>query len=168
MTHKKTKKIALYGVLVAVALILSYVESLIPAFYAVPGMKLGLTNVVVVFALYFLGNKSAMAINLIRILLVSLLFGNFMGLAYSLVGGMLSTIVMILLKRTGKFKIVTVSIVGGVVHNLGQVLVAVVLLQTTSLAYYFLILWFAGIAAGFVIGIISALLVKRLQKIIVV
>ena len=158
------KTIARYGLLIALALILSYAEAQIPAFFAVPGMKLGLTNLVVLLALYLMGSGSAVTINMIRIVLVALLFGNGMSLAYNAAGGLLSGFVMILLKRTGKFSVVTVSIVGGIMHNVGQILVAMVLLRTNSLAWYLLILWFTGIASGAVIGILSGLLCGRLEK----
>lgn len=165
MRNNKTGKVATYGLLIALAMILSYVEAQIPAFFAVPGMKLGLTNVVVLFALYRIGYKSAFFINLLRILLVAMLFGNGMSLAYSLAGGMLSTIVMMLLKRSGSFRMVTVSIVGGITHNIGQILVAILILQTTALAWYLLILWFSGLASGLVIGLIGAEILKRMKSI---
>jgi heptaprenyl diphosphate synthase len=162
---KKTKVIAQYGLIIAMALILSGIEAQIPAFFALPGMKLGLTNVVILFALYRMGAKSALQVNLLRILLVALMFGNGVSLAYSVVGGILSTLAMIALKKIGKFSIITVSIIGGVIHNLGQILVAMILLETVSLAWYLLILWFTGIASGFVIGLIGGELCKRLEKI---
>jgi heptaprenyl diphosphate synthase len=162
---KKTKTIAQYGLLIAVALILSYVEAQIPAFFAVPGMKLGLTNVVVLFALYRMGEKSALAVNLLRIFLVAILFGNGMSLAYSVAGGLLSGLVMILLKKTGKFRMVTVSVAGSVSHNIGQILVAMALLGTTSIAWYLLVLWFTGIASGLLIGVVGGELCRRLEKV---
>jgi heptaprenyl diphosphate synthase len=160
----KTDRIAKYSLLIALAMILSYLEAQIPAFFAVPGMKLGLTNVVVLTALYLMDAKSAMLINLLRIFLVSVMFGNGMSLAYSAAGGILSGIVMILLKRTGKFSIVTVSAAGGVCHNVGQILVAMALLETRALGWYLLILWFTGLAAGLAIGILGGMLVKRLER----
>ncbi len=165
MTNSKTQRTALYGLLIALAMILSYVEAQIPVFFAVPGMKLGLTNIVVLYALYRIGYSGAFLINLARILLVGMLFGNGMSIAYSLAGGLLSTLIMMLLKKTGKFRIVTVSIAGGITHNIGQILVAVVMLQTTELAWYLLVLWFSGLASGCVIGLICGELVKRLKNI---
>lgn len=162
---KRSRMVAQYGCLVALALILSYVEAQIPAFFAVPGMKLGLTNMVVLFALYRMGSKSAVIVNFLRIFLVSLLFGNGMSLAYSVAGGLLSGLVMILLKRTGKFRIVTVSVAGGIAHNIGQVLTAMVLLKTNTLAWYLLVLWFTGLGSGFVIGFLSGELCRRLERI---
>ena len=161
----KGKQAAQYGMLIALALILSYVEAQIPAFFAVPGMKVGLTNLVVLIALYRMGPRSALVINLLRMVLVSILFGNIMSLAYSVAGGLLSWLVMVGLRKTEKFGIVTVSAVGGVAHNVGQILVAILLLETRSLAWYLLVLWFTGLAAGAVIGIIGGLLCDRLEKI---
>ena len=160
-----TRKTAQYGMMVALALIMSYIEAQIPAFVAVPGMKLGLTNIVVVAALYLLGTKSAMFINIVRIFLVSLLFGNTMSLAFSLVGGMLSTIIMIFLKKSDKFSTVGVSAAGGITHNIGQILVAVFLLNTSAIAWYLPILWISGIFSGIVIGIIAGIVTSRLAKV---
>ncbi len=160
-----TRKIAQYGMMVALALIMSYIEAQIPAFVAVPGMKLGLTNIVVVAALYLLGTKSAMFINIVRIFLVSLLFGNTMSLAFSLVGGMLSTIIMIFLKKSDKFSTVGVSAAGGITHNIGQILVAVFLLNTSAIAWYLPILWISGVFSGIVIGIIAGIVTSRLAKV---
>ena len=161
-----TRTVATYGLLIAVALVLSYLESLIPPFFAIPGMKVGLTNLVVLIAMYLLGTKSALCINIVRVLLVGLLFGNAFSLIYSIAGAFLSWIVMILLKKTGKFSIVPVSIAGGVFHNIGQILVAMFVLHTASVAWYLLILWFSGIAAGAIIGLIGGILVKRLEKVV--
>ena len=161
----KAKKIALYGVMAAAALILSYVESLIPAFFAVPGMKLGLTNIVVLVMLYLISARSALLVNIVRIILVSILFGNIASFAYSIAGGLLSFLVMYLLKKSGRVSIVAVSIAGGAAHNAGQILTAMFLLHTVSLAWYLIILWFAGITAGAVIGIIGAVLTRKLSKV---
>ena len=158
-----TKRITQYGIMVALALVMSYIEAQIPAFVAVPGMKLGLTNIVVVVTLYLMGSKSAMFINLVRIILVSLLFGNAMSFAFSLAGGMLSTVVMIVLKKTGKFSTVGVSAAGGITHNIGQILVAIFLLNTKAVAWYLPILWISGIVSGVVIGIASGLIASRLK-----
>lgn len=162
---KKSRFVAQYGLLVAIALILSYIEAQIPAFFAVPGMKLGLTNIVVLIALYQMGVRSALLINILRVLLVSLLFGNGMSLAYSLAGGLLSWAVMVGLKKTGRFHMVTISIAGGVAHNIGQILVAMLILGTTALAWYLLVLWFTGLASGAVIGVIGGELCRRWEKI---
>ncbi len=160
----RTKKITTIGILIALALILSYVESQIPAFVAIPGMKLGLTNIVVLTTLYILDVKSAMLINVIRIIIVAILFGSAMSFAFSFVGGMLSTIVMILLKKSGRMKIIGVSAAGGISHNIGQILTAMVLLGTKAIAWYLPVLWISGIFSGVVIGIIGGLVTARLGK----
>ena len=159
----KTRKIAEYGLLVALAMIMSYAEAQIPAFFPVPGMKLGLTNIVVLFALYCMDTKSALEINFLRVILVSFLFGNAMGFAYSLAGALLSGFVMFSLKKTGWFGIVTVSIAGGIAHNVGQILVAMAVMGTKAVAWYLLALWFTGMASGTVIGVIGAQICKRMK-----
>ena len=142
--NTKTNKIALYGVLTTLAIILGYVEMQLPAFFAVPGIKPGLTNIVVVVALYSLGDKSSLFINFVRIAIVSMLFGTLMAFIFSAVGGILSTTIMILLKKTGKFSPIGVSAVGGVSHNIGQIIVAMFVTGTTNIAWYLAILWITG------------------------
>lgn len=159
----KTKKIATYGVMAALAMILSYVEMQLPAFVAIPGVKLGLTNIVVLVALYKMGYKSALFINVVRIIAVSLLFGTFMSFAFSFTGGMLSTLVMILLKKSDKFSAVGVSVAGGITHNIGQILAAMLLLNTKAIIWYLPVLWLSGILSGLLIGLIGALIVKRIK-----
>ena len=160
----KTKHLALYGMLTALALVLGYVEAMIPALFAVPGMKLGLTNLVVLVALYRMDTKSAVCINGIRIVLTSILFGTAVSFLYSLAGGLLSGAGMIALRQTGKFQPVTVSILGGVLHNVGQILVAMVLLKTSAIAWYLLVLWISGIAAGAVVGLLGSWMLERLPE----
>ena len=160
----KTRKVTDYALLTTLALILSYVESQVPAFFAVPGMKLGLTNLVVMVALYRMGDRDAVTVNMIRICLSALLFGNGFSLAYSLSGGLLSGFTMIALKRTEKFSIIGVSIAGGLSHNIGQILASMVLLGTWRVAAYFIALWASGIAAGLAIGVLSGEIVRRLPQ----
>ena len=159
-----TQKLALRGMLVAAAFILSWIEAQIPAFFSVPGIKLGLTNLVVLVALYCLGEKDAVAVNILRILLAGFTFGNVFSLLYSMAGGILSGVMMILLKKSGKFQLATVSVAGGVSHNVGQILVAMVVLETKSILYYLPVLWISGITAGLVVGLIGQEVVKRLPK----
>ena len=158
----KTKRIALTGLLIALALILSYLESLVPTPFAVPGVKLGLPNLVVVFAIYRLRARTAAAISLLRVALVALLFGSVMSLAYSAAGAACSFAVMLLLKRSGRFGCTGVSVAGAVTHNLAQIATAALLLETGALAWYFPVLVLTGTAAGIVIGLLAALLVKRI------
>lgn len=159
----KASKVAQYGLLTALALVLSWVESLVPPLW-VPGVKLGLPNLAIVFALYRLGFRDACVISLARVVLVALLFGNGAALAYSVAGAALSLALMGLLKRTGKFSSVGVSVAGGVAHNAGQILVAMAMLETARLAWYLPVLWISGTIAGVLVGIVSGVLVKRVPE----
>ena len=160
----KASKVAQYGLITALALVLSWLESLLPPL-GVPGVKLGLPNLAVVFALYRLGWRDACASSLVRVVLVTLLFGNGASLAYSVAGAALSLTAMGLLKKTGKFSPVGVSVAGGVAHNAGQILVAMALLETARLAWYLPVLWVSGTVAGVLIGIVSGVLVKRVPDV---
>lgn len=160
----ETRKIARMGLLTALALILSYVESLIPAFVAVPGVKMGLANIVVVFALYTLGPGEAAIVSIIRVLLSSLLFGSILSLSYSAAGAVISLLSMIILMKAKIFGVTSVSVTGGVFHNLGQILVACLVLETDVLLYYLPVLILSGTITGAVIGIASSIVIKRLQK----
>ena len=157
------KAIARFGLLIALALVLSYLESLIPLSFTVPGIKLGLPNLVVIFALYRLSPKAAALISLLRVLLVSVLFGSVLSLAYSAAGAVLSFLVMWVLKRSGKFGCTGVSVAGAVAHNFGQILTAAVVLETGRLTWYLPVLCVSGTAAGICIGLLSALLIKRIK-----
>lgn len=158
----RAKKIASYGLLTALCLILGYLESLVPPLLPIPGMKLGLSNVVVMTALYLLGPVDALLINGLRILISGILFGRGVGFFYALAGGILSGIVMILLKKTKKFGIIAVSITGGLFHNLGQLLVAYFLIGSSRIFYYLPFLWISGIAAGAFIGLLAGIVTKYL------
>ncbi len=149
-----TNKIALCGVLTSLAAIFSYVEAIIPFNFGVPGIKLGLANVVIVFALYTLGTSYAVIISIVRIIIVSSLFSSPAVAMYSLAGALLSLVCMALLKKTGKFSTVGVSMAGGVFHNLGQLAVAAAVVETLQLLYYLPVLIFAGMITGILIGII--------------
>lgn len=159
----KASKVAQYGLLTALALVLSWLESLLPPLGA-PGVKLGLPNLAIVFALYRLGWKDACVISLVRVALVTLLFGNGAALAYSIAGAALSLTLMGLLNKTGKFSSIGVSVAGGVAHNAGQILVAMALLETSRLAWYLPVLWISGTVAGVLVGVISGILVKRIPE----
>jgi len=161
----KTKKIAHMGMLVAVAFVLSYVESLFPVSLGIPGIKLGLSNIVVVICLYEYPTGQAFGIAIVRILLGGLAFGGLSAMMYSFAGGMLSFFVMFLLKKSGRFSVYGVSIAGGVCHNVGQVLLAAAVLQTGLLLYYLPALLLAGCIAGAGIGFVAGLLEKRLHGI---
>ena len=160
----ETRKIARMGLLVALSMILSYVESLIPAFVAVPGVKVGLANIVVIFALYTLGSIEALTVSLLRVILSSFLFGSVLSLLYSLSGALLSLGGMILMKKVKIFSTTAVSVTGGVLHNVGQILVACLVLETDVLLYYLPVLILSGTITGAVIGIIASLVIKRLEN----
>ena len=159
-----TKRIARYGLLIALALILSYVESLLPVFVAVPGVKMGLPNIVIMFALYSLGVKDAAIISLIRVVLAGALFGSVFSMLYSAAGAVLSLAVMAVLLKTKRFSPVGVSVAGGVAHNAGQIIVAILVTETAQLIYYLPVLCISGIAAGILIGVVSGIIINRLQK----
>ena len=158
-------KVAVFGVLASLALILSYVELLIPINFGIPGMKLGLANLLVVILLYKGCPRDALLLSVIRILLSGLIFGNMFSIFYSLGGGLLSLAVMVFLKKTGQFTVAGISIGGGASHNVGQLLVAMFVVQTYQVGYYLPVLLIAGVITGAVIGILSAEVLKRTQSI---
>ena len=162
MRRLRTNKVALCAVFTALAMILSYVESMIPNFFPAPGMKLGLTNLLVVFALYCWSPKEALVINVMRIFLVGFLFGNPYSIAYSLAGCILSYFVMLLLKKTNKFSVVGISMAGGVFHNVGQIIVAYMVVANFGLVSYLPFLIVGGAITGFLIGILSDEMLRRL------
>ena len=158
-----TKRIARYGLLIALALILRYLESLIPVFVAVPGVKMGLPNIVIMFALYSLGTKDAVIISLIRVVLAGAMFGNVFAILYSAAGAVLSLLVMALLLKTKRFGPIGVSVAGGVAHNVGQIIVAILVTETAQIVFYLPVLCISGIAAGVLIGIVSGIVIERLK-----
>lgn len=158
-----TKKLALTSVMISLAIVLSYVEKLIPAFVAVPGVKIGLANIAVVFTLYKMGTKDAFVVSLLRVVIANLLFGSILSLLYSLAGALVSLIVMAVLKKTSLFSTVGVSIAGGVIHNMAQLVVACFFVGSDILKYYSPVLLLTGIVSGAVIGLIAAVLIKRIE-----
>lgn len=158
----ETRKVVHMGMLIALAMVLSFIESQIPAFIAVPGIKLGLANIAVVFALYSLGFREALCVSLIRVVLSAILFGSVVSGLYSAAGAILSLLGMALLKKSGFFGTVGVSVSGAVLHNLGQIGIACFILRTQALVYYLPFLILSAVVSGVVIGIIAAVLVERL------
>ena len=156
------KKTAFYGMFLALALVAGYIEQLIPINLGIPGVKLGLANIV----LYIVGVPAACLISVLRILLSGFLFGSGFAMVYSAAGAAMSMLVMALLKKTKKFSSVGVSVAGGIFHNVGQIIVAMIVLETKALAYYLPILILSGLVAGILIGILSGILTKRLNPII--
>ena len=150
----------------ALALVAGYGEQLIPVNPGIPGVKLGLANIVTMILLYVLGLRASVIVSALRILLSGFLFGNGFAIIYSAAGAALSILVMTILKKTGKFSCVGVSVAGGVFHNVGQILVAMVVLETKALYYYLPILILSGLAAGILVGILSGILIRRLSPVI--
>ena len=160
------RRYSVLGLLTTVALVLSYVEAILPPIWsAVPGIKIGLPNIIIIFILYKTGLKDAITVSEIRLFLVALLFGNVMNLAYSAAGAILSLSLMTLCKKLNLFSTVGVSIVGGVAHNLGQILVAMAIFETSQIGYYMLVLAVTGTVAGVFVGIVASIIIKRFEKI---
>ena len=162
LKDRRTRLLAVSAMFAALALIFSYIEVLIPLPVPIPGIKLGIANLVVLIAIYRLGFKHAFVINMVRILIAGLLFSGVFGMIYSLAGGILSIVVMYLLYRTGLFSMIGVSMAGGVCHNLGQLLTACVLLSNTAIMSYFPVLLFSGLISGIAIGLLAYVIEKRL------
>jgi heptaprenyl diphosphate synthase len=163
MKKNNTQKLALLGLLTALALIASYIEMLIPLPIGIPGVKLGLANLIIVWALYTVKAREALLINIMRILLVGFLFGNLSMILYSMAGALLSFLCMYLAKKSGLFSILGVSVIGGIMHNVGQLLVAMAVLETGTLIYYGPILLIAGVVTGLLIGIVAGEVQKRIS-----
>lgn len=160
----KTKKITLIAVSVTLALVMSYLESLVPLNIAVPGIKMGLANLVIIFVIYRMGFSDACVVSLMRVLLVAILFGNAMSLIYSVSGAVLSLLVMFIMLKTDRFSPVGVSVTGAIMHNVGQIIAAVFVLGTSQIAYYLPVLLVSGIVTGTIIGTVSARLIKRVPN----
>ena len=148
--------------LAALGLIFSYIEVLIPFHPGIPGIKLGLANLVVIVALYALGSRYAFVINMVRVIVAGLLFTGVFGMLYSLAGAIVSFAGMVLIKKTGLFSVTGVSVCGGVCHNLGQILVAAVLISSLKIFAYFPVLIISGVISGCIIGAVSFLILQRL------
>lgn len=158
-----TKKITTLALTVSLALVLSFIESRIPAFVAIPGIKVGLANIAVIFTLYKLGVKEAVIVSVIRVFLVSVLFGSPVSLIYSISGAVLSLLFMILLKKLTPLTEITVSVIGGVMHNVGQICAASFMLETNVVIYYLPFLMLSGTVAGIAVGAVSGLLIKKVK-----
>ncbi|MEQ2577230.1 Gx transporter family protein [Hominiventricola aquisgranensis] len=165
--QNKTKRLALMGLLTALGLIIGYIEFLIPIPLGIPGVKPGFANIVIVWALYSLGPWEALMINGMRIFLSGFLFGNFSMILYSLAGAAVSFLCMCLAKKSGLFSMTGVSMIGGVMHNMGQLLVAMAVLETVSLVYYGPVLLAAGVITGLLIGIVTGEVKKRITAALV-
>lgn len=164
--NRKTQAAALYGMLIALAFIFSYIETMIPFPIPIPGVKLGLANLVNVVGLYSVGAVGTAAVSLVRIVLVGFTFSNTYGMLYSLAGGILSLIVMILAKRSGWFGKAGVSILGGIFHNIGQLTVAAYVTKTAGVFTYFPVLLMAGVVTGSVIGLLGGMVLERIDPVV--
>lgn len=155
--------VALYGMFISVTLVVSYLESFIPLPIPVMGVKIGLSNIVILWILYAMGIKAAVIVDALRVLLAGFLFGNLYSILFSLAGASLSLGVMILLKKTKVFSIIGVSIAGGVCHNIGQIIVAIIVLENIRIAYYLPGLIICGVVFGIVIGIVGGIVYKKVK-----
>ena len=160
------KKTAYMGMLTALAFVFSYIESLLPINLGVPGIKLGLANLVIIVTLYTMGIKAACTLSLVRIVLTGFTFGNPVSMIYSLAGGILSLVIMILAKRSKTFSVTGVSVLVGVFHNFGQIMVAAAVVEMASLFYYLPVLILSGTIAGVAIGLLASILIQHLIKMI--
>ena len=160
---KRNKKLTSLALTIAFAMILSYVESKVPPLVAIPGIKVGLANIAVIFTLYKFSAKDAVIVSLLRVLLVSMLFGTGVSLIYSVSGAILSLSVMILLKKLTPLGEVTVSVCGGVMHNVGQIAAASFMLSTNVVVYYLPFLILSGTIAGIAVGVAAAMMVKKIN-----
>ena len=164
--NNKTYRLTLTAMLTVIALMFSYVEAMIPITLGIPGFKLGFANIMIIIAIYALDARYALAINLTRIVLSGLLFGTPFSMMHSLAGGMLSLVVMLILKRTKWFSVIGVSMAGGVIHNLGQLMVAAFAVSNIRMFIYFPVLVFTGIATGIGTGVISYVVLTKLSSVL--
>ena len=156
-------KITTFALTISVAMLLSYIESRVPAFVAIPGIKVGLANIAVIFTLHKFGARAAVTVSIIRVILIATLFGTPVSFIYSVSGATLSLILMILLRKLTPLTEIAVSVTGGVAHNIGQIAAASFMLSTNVVLYYLPFLLVSGTIAGIVVGVASAILVKRIK-----
>lgn len=157
-------RVAYFGVFTALALIFSYVETLIPINFGIPGIKLGLANLIIIIALYKMSIKEAYILSIVRVVLAGFIFGNLFSIIYSLAGGILSLTVMVLLKKSDKFSLFGISMAGGVFHNVGQLIVAILVMENLNIMYYMPVLLISGLITGFIIGVVAGEMMKRLSQ----
>lgn len=162
--RSSAERVAVSAVLVALALIFSYIEVLIPFNFGIPGIKLGLSNLIIVVALYRLGMGYALTVNMVRILLAGLLFGGISGMIYSFAGGITSFLVMLILKKTNLFSPVGISLAGGVMHNVGQLCIAALVTETVKIFLYMPVLLISGMITGCLLGFAAVLILKRFRE----
>ncbi len=158
-------RVAYFGVFTALALIFSYVETLIPINFGIPGVKLGLANLITLIALYKISVKDAYLISVVRVVLSGFIFGNLFAILYSLAGGLLSLTIMTWFKKTDKFSVYGVSMAGGVFHNVGQLIMAMLVVESVTITGYLPVLLVSGLLTGLIIGVVSGETLKRIEKI---
>ena len=164
--NRSAKKVTLISVSIALAMIFSYVESFVPMIF--PGVKLGLANTVTLFMLYTLGIPYAFCVSFVRIFLSTLLFGGFPTvLIFSYSGFVLSFCAMLLCKYVFQLSVVVTSVIGGVMHNIGQVIAFCIVMRTAELWVYVIPLFATGVIAGLAVGIVSGIVIKKLKGIII-
>ena len=161
----RVKKIVDLGLLLAAALILSYIESLIPFGFGIPGIKLGLANLAVLLCLYQWRAREAITLNIMRILLAGFLFGNLYSILYSLAGGFFGFLVMWMAKRLNRLTMTGVSVLGGVFHNIGQLFVAAFVVETVGVFYFIPYLLLSGVLTGLLIGFVAGLILPHLKNV---
>ena len=152
------------AMMIALAMIFSYVETMIPINFGIPGVKLGLANLVIVAAIYLFGGKQAFLISIVRIFLSGFMFGNLASIMYSLAGGLLSLAAMLLLKKTDKLSILAVSVMGGICHNIGQLIVAMLVVENLKLIFYVQVLLISGFLTGLLIGIVCRVILPAVKR----
>lgn len=159
----KTQRIAIDGVLSALAFGLSYIELLIPFDFAIPGIKLGLANLIIVFSLYRLRPQDALVINVVRVVLAGLLFGNFMAFSFSIAGAICSFVIMFVLKQFTDCHVVIISVAGAIAHVCAQMLIGLFYYSSSVIYYYSMYLLIASVITGILLGIIANLLLKYIR-----
>ena len=162
---KYIRQITTMGMLVALAMVLGFVETLIPINLGIPGMKLGLANIVVVIALFLFDIKTAVVVSILRIILIAMTFGNMSMMFYSIAGASLSLLSMIAISKIKSFSLISVSIVGGIMHNVGQIICAAFVVRTNGVFTYLPVLMIAGLVSGALIGIVAGLISLRLTNV---
>lgn len=158
------KKVAYYGIFAALAIMMGYVERLVPVPIPVPGVKLGLANVIIVIVIYFMGNKEGLGISVVRIIMAGLLFSGFASFLYSLAGAVLSYFAMVGAKKIKSMSIIGVSVIGGIAHNIGQIVVACAVVNNIKLIYYLPVLLVSGVLTGVLVGIVAKNALEYINK----
>lgn len=164
MMQSHSKKIALIGLLTACGILFGYVENLIDLPIGIPGVKIGISNIITVICIYMIGPIEALFVLVLRVVMSGFLFGNMYSLLYSLSGALFSYAFMVLGFKLNFFSIIGNSMLGGVTHNLGQLIIACIIISNLKLTFYIPVLLISGLIAGAIIGIISSIMINRLKR----